>query len=104
MVLYLQYSVNCSIQKQSPMHKVLMLMRFFLFSESQSRVLVSCDPSSADSVKKTAQKIGTPIYCLGKVTQGKFTISVGGQRWIDLLMRDVKQWWASGFEKGVFKS
>lgn len=74
-----------------------------LFSESQSRILVSCRPGDGENVKNLAVKYGIPFSSLGVVGSDKFTITGQGERWIDLSIQDVKQWWSNGFEKGVFK-
>jgi len=46
-----------------------------LFGESQSRVVISYDPASADALRELAGRHGVPLLALGEVTRGSFTIN-----------------------------
>ncbi len=46
-----------------------------LFGESQSRVVISYDPASADALRELAAGHGVPLVLLGEVTHGSFTIN-----------------------------
>ncbi|MDO8494123.1 MAG: hypothetical protein Q7S68_02150, partial [Deltaproteobacteria bacterium] len=65
--------------------------------------IISLSPSDEDQVKKIAGQFNTPISIVGRVAKDKFVLSGNDQRWVDLSLLDVKEWWGSGFEKGVFK-
>ncbi|HBF12871.1 MAG TPA: phosphoribosylformylglycinamidine synthase subunit PurL [Deltaproteobacteria bacterium] len=74
-----------------------------LFSESQSRVVVSLSPSALDEVKKRAQSGGVSFMVLGEVVPDQFVItSSKGDVWIKKSRNELEKIWSEGFEKGIF--
>jgi phosphoribosylformylglycinamidine synthase subunit PurL len=49
-----------------------------LFNESQSRIIVSCEPAKADTIFKMLKSRSLPCMQLGEVTTGKLQISANG--------------------------
>lgn len=76
-----------------------------LFSESQSRVIVSAPEKNLALIKDKASKAGVPCIFIGHVGEHNLTISSRkGTKWIDLNLNVVHKAWSEGFEKGIFGS
>ncbi|MBI2340785.1 MAG: phosphoribosylformylglycinamidine synthase subunit PurL [Deltaproteobacteria bacterium] len=72
-----------------------------LFGESPSRVIVSAGPSDAPAIQKLAERHGVPRLSLGTVGGKRFSIGSERERWIDLDLDTVRQWWEKGFAEGL---
>jgi phosphoribosylformylglycinamidine synthase len=68
-----------------------------LFSESQSRVLVSANPAQKEAVIKLAQKHRVPVYQIGKVIQDKMII----EGLIDLKVKEAEEIWRNAIGKRI---
>jgi len=68
-----------------------------LFSESQSRAIVSLDETELETLKDTAQIYGTPIQVIGRVEGTRLSI----ENLIDLHITKAYDAWASGFESKI---
>jgi phosphoribosylformylglycinamidine synthase len=75
----------------------------FLFSESQSRAVISCSRESADRVQAKAKEDGVPCHKLGKVVSDKLQLSVRGKDLINMDAAPVRSAWTSALEN-VFKA
>ncbi|MFC4075616.1 phosphoribosylformylglycinamidine synthase subunit PurL [Salinithrix halophila] len=65
----------------------------FLFSESQSRVLLSVPEKEAKAVTEAAGEQGLPCYKLGRVTGGRLTVQVNGNELLDAGVTDLQTIW-----------
>ncbi len=65
----------------------------FLFSESQSRILLSVSAEHATEVKKLAEQEGIQATDIGEVGGESFVISVNQQQLIDLPVSDMETAW-----------
>lgn len=54
-----------------------------LFSESQSRILVSVRPESLNELEQMAKQMDIPYQVLGEIKEKEFTVSVNGKRVIE---------------------
>lgn len=66
----------------------------FLFSESQSRAVVSCNPAKAKDVLETAKKNGVPAMKAGKTSGGDVEIMVGGRVLVKTPSSALKKTWS----------
>jgi phosphoribosylformylglycinamidine synthase len=66
----------------------------FFFSESQSRVVVSCNPAKAKDVLATAKENGVPAMNAGKTSSGDVEIMVGGRVLVKTPSSTLKKTWA----------
>lgn len=64
-----------------------------LFSESQSRILLTATLESAEEIMNLAKAQGVPVAQLGKVTGDQLTIRVNGQETINQSLSDAKAAW-----------
>jgi phosphoribosylformylglycinamidine synthase II len=66
---------------------------FALFSESQSRILLSASPEKAEAVQKLAAGKGVPYQVLGTVGGDKLNIAVNGSNVITSKVEHLKKIW-----------
>ncbi|CAG7645869.1 phosphoribosylformylglycinamidine synthase subunit PurL [Paenibacillus allorhizosphaerae] len=64
-----------------------------LFSESQSRILLSASPDKADALKQYVSAQGVPVQVLGTVGGETLNISVNGQSAIDASVAQLEKVW-----------
>jgi phosphoribosylformylglycinamidine synthase len=64
-----------------------------LFSESQSRILLSAKPESADKLAASLSAEGIPIQRLGTVSGKRLTIAIGGHNLIDASVAELRVEW-----------
>lgn len=64
-----------------------------LFSESQSRILLSVAAENAEKVKRLAEQQGVTVAVLGNVEAGQLEISVNGTVMIEQSVEDIKSAW-----------
>ncbi|OYD07543.1 phosphoribosylformylglycinamidine synthase subunit PurL [Paludifilum halophilum] len=65
----------------------------FLFSESQSRVLLSVSPDVAEEVGKLAASHGVPCTNIGRVGGEKLTIRLNGSTAVELTVKELSAIW-----------
>jgi len=65
----------------------------FLFSESQSRILLSVAPENLLEVKSFAEKNNVKVTELGKVQNNNFIIKVNAEKIIDLTLDKITEVW-----------
>jgi len=74
-----------------------------LFSESQSRILVSVKPSLVKSFLDKVSQSDVPVFELGVIGGNQFTVSTNkGVALLDCRISDLKEAWSTGFESGIF--
>jgi len=66
-----------------------------LFGESQSRIIVSVEEKSLNSLKEIAEKEGAPMQVIGIVGGSRFEI----RPMVQLPVEDLKTIWAGALEK-----
>ena len=71
----------------------------FLFSESQSRVLVSVPPQQAKHLQKEMAQLGVPCLRLGQVVSHQFTLRLNGQQRVQSSISTLKDAWYQGFRR-----
>ncbi len=64
-----------------------------LFSESQSRILISVSPQNVEKVKQLAEQQGVPFTELGKVGSEQLMIHVNGTVIVDQPLEKIKSAW-----------
>jgi phosphoribosylformylglycinamidine synthase II len=64
-----------------------------LFSESQSRILLSAKPEFADKLAASLSSEGIPIQRLGTVSSNRLTIANGGHHLIDASVAELRVEW-----------
>ncbi|MDH5639619.1 MAG: AIR synthase related protein, partial [Nitrospinota bacterium] len=74
---------------------------FPLFSESQSRVVISCPQSKMDEILKLAKDHGTPAKLIGMVKKDKLVVKLNRNPVIDLDVRELKAAWSSAMSSMV---
>lgn len=74
----------------------------FLFSESQSRILISISPESVHEVLPLIKKSETPFLFLGDVRRGLATIVYNGQTLVDEAMDTFRWAYDTGFQHRLF--
>ncbi|MBI4666896.1 MAG: phosphoribosylformylglycinamidine synthase subunit PurL [Nitrospinae bacterium] len=72
---------------------------FFLFSETQSRVVLSCNPSKAAEVMKLAGSLGVHAFKAGKVTRDDVEIMVNGQLLVKTSATALMKRWSEALPK-----
>ncbi len=65
----------------------------FLFSESQSRVLLTSRSKDVEKVKKITQEIGVSCQVIGKVSQNEFIVEYNGEITIKTDVEQMKKAW-----------
>jgi phosphoribosylformylglycinamidine synthase len=75
----------------------------FLFSESQSRALISCGREALDEILPHARRFGVPCYRIGEVIPEKLQLSARGKLLIDMEAATARAAWRDSLEN-VFKA
>jgi len=75
----------------------------FLFSESQSRALVTCSSEALDELLPHARRFGVPCYKIGEVIPEKLQLSARGKLLIDMEAAGAQAAWRDSLEN-VFKA
>ena len=71
----------------------------FLFSESQSRAVISAPSANVDKVLKLADDIGVPVEIAGEVTSQKISVTVEGAELIKTSQPELHKGWSEAFGK-----
>ena len=72
-----------------------------LFSESQSRILVSVSPQNAEEVERLADEASVPLSRLGVTGGDKLEIRVNGERAIARTVSSLREAWWGSIERGL---
>jgi phosphoribosylformylglycinamidine synthase len=72
-----------------------------LFSESQSRILVSVTPQNAAEVERLADEASVPLSRLGVTGGDKLEVRVNGERAIARTVASLREAWWSSIERGL---
>jgi len=64
-----------------------------LFSESQSRILLSAKPELADKLAAAIEAAGVPLQRLGTVSGDRLKVRIGGHEAIDASIEELRQAW-----------
>lgn len=64
-----------------------------LFSESQSRILLSASPDKASALEAHLRSLEVPVTVLGKVEGSQLTVEVNGQPALNEAVASLKQIW-----------
>jgi phosphoribosylformylglycinamidine synthase len=72
-----------------------------LFSESQSRALVSVSPDKADELERLAEEASVPLSRLGVTGSDKLEIRVNGERAVARTVVSLREAWWSSLERGL---
>jgi phosphoribosylformylglycinamidine synthase len=75
-----------------------------LFSETQSRVLVSVKPEDVDRVLETAQRWGVASARIGETGGDRLSITVEGEHIVDVELDAVRSAWSGGLARQLEKS
>lgn len=68
---------------------------FALFSESQSRILLTANPEKADALAAAIAAAGVPVARIGVVAGDRLKVSVGGVKAIDASIEELRGVWKS---------
>ncbi|MDH5478831.1 MAG: phosphoribosylformylglycinamidine synthase subunit PurL, partial [Nitrospinota bacterium] len=68
---------------------------FPLFSESQSRVVISCHQSKMDEVLQTAREFKTPAKLIGMVKKDRMVVKLNRAPVIDMETKELEEVWSS---------
>ena len=66
---------------------------FALFSESQSRVILSASPDKADRLEQAVRAAGVPVARIGTVRGNDLTIGVNGRQAVNAPVKQLAQVW-----------
>ncbi len=66
---------------------------FALFSESQSRVILSAKPDKADELERKVREAGVPVTRIGTVRGNDLKIGVNGRQAVDAPVKQLAQVW-----------
>jgi len=69
-----------------------------LFSEGQSRFIVSCSPEKLSALESLIKEYEVPNKLLGKVMGHKLSVNINGKKIIDLEVKDIKEVWRGAFK------
>jgi phosphoribosylformylglycinamidine synthase len=72
-----------------------------LFSESQSRILVSVSPQNAEEVERLADEASVPLSRLGVTGGDKLEVRVNGERSIARTVSSLREAWWTSIERGL---
>jgi phosphoribosylformylglycinamidine synthase len=72
-----------------------------LFSEGQSRVLLSVSPDRADELERLADEISVPLSRLGVTGGDRLEVRVNGERAIARAVAALREAWWSSLERGL---
>ena len=70
-----------------------------LFSESPSRIIISCAPGAVDAIQEIAARRQCPFAMLGETKGARLQISVRGASTIDLSLGEVESAWRTALGK-----
>jgi hypothetical protein len=70
-----------------------------LFGESASRIVISCDPNKAATIKQMAVESGLVADLLGQTQGNNLEISVDGKVAVSAPVSDLKQAWAGALHR-----
>ncbi len=76
---------------------------FFLFSESQSRAVVSMPEKNEEKAIELFNKHGVPFNAIGRVEERRFRISINGKSLIKTTVENLRNLFEGSFESAVFK-
>ncbi len=74
---------------------------FTLFGEDASRIILSCDPSNVERIKRMAEKNGVAADLLGETIPERLEISVDGCVAVSAAVSDLKQAYESALESAL---
>lgn len=74
---------------------------FYLFSESQARLIVSTDSARVDAVCARARSRGLESALIGEVTDSRVTVERNGARLIDTSIEKLYRPWRDAFEEMI---
>jgi phosphoribosylformylglycinamidine synthase len=72
-----------------------------LFSESQSRILVSVSPERASELERLAEEAGVPLSRLGVTGGERLEVRVNGERAISKEVGSLREAWWTAIERGL---
>jgi phosphoribosylformylglycinamidine synthase len=70
-----------------------------LFSESPSRIIISCAPGAVDAIQEIATRRQCPFVLLGETKGSRLQISVRGANTIDLSLGEVESAWRTALDQ-----
>jgi phosphoribosylformylglycinamidine synthase subunit PurL len=72
-----------------------------LFGESQSRVIISCDKSNADKIKKIALRYKVPFEAIGCTGGRRLLINVNNSKAINADLEGLRDVWKNSLKKAI---
>jgi len=72
-----------------------------LFGESQSRVIISCDKSNADKIKKIALRYKVPFEAIGCTGGRRLLINVNNSKAINADLEGLRDAWKNSLKKAI---
>ncbi|MGB9809144.1 MAG: AIR synthase-related protein, partial [Caldanaerobacter sp.] len=75
-----------------------------LFSESQSRAVVSLKPDKLENALKLIEKYGIPVQKIGIVGGDRMMIEINGKKVIDLRLEEIEKAWRGRIKWELEKS
>jgi phosphoribosylformylglycinamidine synthase len=75
-----------------------------LFSESQSRVVISTRPRDVESVLTAAGRWGVPAATIGETGGGRLSIDIDGEVVVDVALAAVRSAWSDGLTRELERS
>jgi phosphoribosylformylglycinamidine synthase subunit PurL len=72
-----------------------------LFSESPSRIIVSCEASAIDSIRQLAETHNVPLAVLGRVGGTQLSISVNGEPAVSAPVADLEATWRNALYRSL---
>ena len=93
----LQKNLGCAVDIKTPLRP-----DFALFSESQSRVILSVSPENRDAVAALAKKRGVPCEPIGVTGGGSITVVMNGTVTLDAAVKRFASLHETSFEKTLF--
>jgi phosphoribosylformylglycinamidine synthase len=70
-----------------------------LFSESPSRIIISCAPTAIEAIQEIAARRQCPFAVLGETKGSRLQISVRGENSIDLSLGELESAWRTALGK-----
>jgi phosphoribosylformylglycinamidine (FGAM) synthase-like enzyme len=81
-------SIGAKVSLESELRK-----DFALFSETQSRILLSASPEKADALQHWVASQGVPYHVIGTVTGAELSIQVNSEQGIQSPVQELEQVW-----------
>ena len=72
-----------------------------LFSESPSRIVISFDPTSSDSIRQICVRHSAPLAILGNVGGTQLRITVNGQNAVNTAVADLEATWRNALYRSL---